>query len=320
MNGPLWILVIVGVLVLLDALVHLFYALLTLERFERKPPFRPPSPPDEAIDHLPFSVLVDGFELVGGIYASKTPAPSGVVIFTPETDASFPSALCYVEALLQAGFAVVAFDFRNQGQSESDPTYRPLHWFTEHDVRDLRAVIAEVQNNPQLAGLPIGLCGVSRGANVALYVATETDAVRGVWVQGAFTTRQLAFYHGKKALRIIMGWTHRLVPDWHIRLTIRLLIRFSQKRTGSPYRHLEHVLPLQKHQKLAITCGGKDGYVPPQIVQQLAALCHKPASDVWVVENAKHNQERIVAGEEYDQKIVQFFQSCLCTAPLPAIH
>lgn len=318
MNGPLWTLVFVGVLVLLDALIHLFYALLTLERFERKPPFRPPTS-DDAIEHTPLNVSVDGFELVGGIYSPDSQAPQGIVIFVPETDASYRSALCYVEALQKAGFVVVSFDFRNQGESESDPTYRPLHWFTEHDVRDLQAVITSISDQPQLKDLRLGLCGVSRGANVALYVASQNQAIQGVWVQGAFTTKQLAFYHGKKALRIIMGWTHHLVPDWHIRITIQLLIRFSQKRTGSPYRHLEHVLPLQKHQKLAVTCGAKDGYVPPQVVQQLASLCNKPASEVWVVEGAKHNQERLVAGEEYDQRIVQFFQSCLCDSPVAAI-
>jgi hypothetical protein len=37
----------------------------------------------------------------------------------------------YAPALLEAGFAVFSFDFRNQGSSDSLPGYHAKHWLSE---------------------------------------------------------------------------------------------------------------------------------------------------------------------------------------------
>jgi len=54
--------------------------------------------------------------------------------------------------------------------------------------------------------------------------------------------------------------------------------------------------------------GGDDTYIKPEMAHSLHQRAAKSGlSELWMVDNAKHNQAMHVAGEEYHRKLVEFF-------------
>ena len=122
MGWQVIIYVILGLLAF-DFLVHLFFAIIILPTFERKPPFgvEPASPhPDAQQIKFPTN---RGLTLQGSLYRHENQPSRGLIIFCPELGGSHCSVMSYCEGLWNAGFDLLAFDFRNQGQSESMPGY-----------------------------------------------------------------------------------------------------------------------------------------------------------------------------------------------------
>ena len=52
--------------------------------------------------------------------------------------------------------------------------------------------------------------------------------------------------------------------------------------------------------------GGGDTYIKPEMAEAPVRACRQP-KEFWLVENAKHNQALHVAGEEYERRVLEFF-------------
>ena len=102
-----------------DLVLRLLAARLILPVFERKPHFgTPPQGSKDQGERVTFPTT-NGLDLCGRIYRQVHTPPRGVILFCPEMEGDSTSAMFYCEGLLSAGFDVFAFDFRNQGESES---------------------------------------------------------------------------------------------------------------------------------------------------------------------------------------------------------
>jgi hypothetical protein len=65
--------------------------------------------------------------------------------------------------------------------------------------------------------------------------------------------------------------------------------------------------------------GARDTYVPCHMSQLLCQMTgHAPDTAHWNVPGAKHNQERMAAPREFDERIVQFFDRMTVPAEQPA--
>lgn len=306
---------IVGILLALavfDLLVHAVSALIALPVFERKLPFNvaPASPVANAepLD-IPTS---DGLTLRGSLHRQKDRAAEGLVIFCPELGGNHWSALTYCAGLWDAGFNILAFDFRNQGESDYMPDYDPLHWLTDFEVEDVMAVIRFAESRDDLRDLPLGIFGISRGGGAALAAAGRSPNVRCVACEGAFSTHSLFLHYTLRwASLYVPGWILRLVPVWHLRLTLVLACRLSQFRRRCRYAHLERLLPKLRHTPVLMIAGGRDTYVLPEITEELCRRIGPGCRGVWVVPRAKHNMARQVDALEYDRRLVEFFSQAV---------
>ncbi len=302
--------VIVGLLlipVLADVLIQWHAVRVVLALIENSPPFRIESlPPDP--DAEPFSTrTVDGITLRGCLYRHTEQTPRGLIVFCPEFASNHRSAMLYCSALSRAGFHVLAFDFRNHGDSDSMPGYEPLHWLTHYEVIDLNTVINHVYSQPDLTELPLGLFGISRGGGAALYVAAQRQEVLRVATEGAFGTEMLMMAHARHFVPIAAPPAlARLFPDWHIRITITLARWISQRRRHCRYAMLERILPQLKEKPALVIAGMRDTYVLPAVAHEIARLIDQPDA-VWTVAKAKHNLARSVKPDEYDRRLVEFF-------------
>jgi fermentation-respiration switch protein FrsA (DUF1100 family) len=56
--------------------------------------------------------------------------------------------------------------------------------------------------------------------------------------------------------------------------------------------------------------GGADTYIKPDMARRLFDRARRP-KELWLVENAKHNQSFHIAGEAYRQRVLDFFHQHL---------
>lgn len=258
----------------------------------------------------------EGRHLAASLYQPTTTA-LGLVVFCHELDGNRWTAMSYAEALVEAGFAVLSFDFHNHGDSVVDESYAPIHWVTEIEVDDLQATLRWAKSQDRLSGLKIGLFGVSRGACAALIVASIRSDIAAVVTDSAYTTRSMIWsFTGRFSRHVCPNWFFELLPDWHVWQDINAAIRSSERRSGRRYVHLEDVVG-QLESRVLLIAGSRDSYVTKLVREQLSNTL-PPASDSWLVSKARHNRARQQSPEEYDARIVQHFSTYLAGCSVAA--
>ena len=303
-----WVLVgLLAVLLLAEVLIQVRAVRVVLTLIENSPPFRIQSlPPDPDAERIEVKTS-DGLTLRGSIYRRPEHPPRGLIVFCHEFGSNHWSAMLYASALWKGGFNVLSFDFRNLGESDQQAGYVPLHWMTHYEVTDLNAVLNYVQQQPDLKELPVGLFGISRGGSSALYAASIRPEVLCVATEGAFDTQLMLQAHARRWISLIVSERLvEIVPWWHVRFTLTLARHFSQIRRGCRYAILGNVLPKLKSKSLLMIAGKRDTYVVAEVPIEICRLAGHPDA-MWVVPGAKHNLARLVAAEEYDRRLVEFF-------------
>ena len=316
-----WVFGVCAGVLIIDLLVRALAVRVILPVFERRPPFAvEPAEPDSQAALVEFPTT-QGLTLRGSLYRQAHRPARGIVIFCPEMAGTCWSAPSYCRGLVEAGFDVLAFDFRNQGQSDSLPGYEPLHWVTEHEVADVLAAIACVRSREDLARLPLGAFGVSRGGGAALAAAARSNEVEAVVCEGAFTTDSLTMlYTYRWAELYVPDWLMRLIPRWHLAGTLALARRVSQRRRRCTYTVLERELPRLKSKPVLFIAGERDAYVPPAVAEAMCGYIGGERQSVWLVPEAGHNLARDVDPETYDRRLAAFFNEFLrAAAPEPAV-
>lgn len=297
--------VLLGV-VLFEIAFHLFFGHKALAYFEDCPPFQVPqksADPDAKLVEFPNG---SGQTLRGALLTAGDQPTRGLLIFCPEMKANFWSAQAYIPAARLAGFDVLTFDFRNQGESDSEPGYSPLHWLTGKEIADLQAAVEFARSRPEYRGMPIVLHGVSRGAGAALAVTALRSDIAGVLTQGAFSCWSLLDYYMRKWKRTVVPRLHYILPDWHNRITMAVTKRLSERRRGARYTNIEPLLPRLANTRLLWMAAQRDSCVPSEVADSLFARTGHPDADFWSVPKARHNGERVAQHAEFDRRLVRF--------------
>ena len=237
-------------------------------------------------------------------------AAIGLVVFCPELHGDRWTALSYCRGLLDAGFYVLAFEFRNHDEDLLQVD-TPRHWVTETEIDDIAAVLKFVETDPDLADLPLGAFGVSRGGAAAIVAACRYPQIQSVVTDGAYSTMgMLRSFISRFSRYVVPDWFFNRLPRWHVELTLRQAVRRSERRWGCRYVHLERDASTFQ-QPILLVSGGRDSYVTPEVTRYLAR-CLRAEGHVWIVARAKHNKSRDVATQEYDCRIVNHFHCTLC--------
>ncbi len=304
----IWALVgLLAGLVLAEALIQWRAVRVVLALIENSPPFRVEClPPDPSAEPLAVRTK-DGLTLRGSLYRHSDCPPRGLIVFCNEFGANHWSAMLYCSSLFDAGFNILAFDFRNQGESDKQHGYEPLHWLTHFEVNDLHAILDHVRQHEDLRELPLGLFGVSRGGTAALYVAAMRPDVRCVAAEGGFGSKLMMLAHARRWISMtVPERLADLVPWWHVHWTIILTHWVSQFRRRCRYALLERQLPKLRSKPLFLIAGERDAYVLPDVSREICRLTEHPDA-LWTVPRAKHNLGRSVNKDEYDRRLVEFF-------------
>ncbi|MFY9252864.1 MAG: acyl-CoA thioester hydrolase/BAAT C-terminal domain-containing protein [Fuerstiella sp.] len=268
---------------------------------------------------LQLSIPFDGSNNLKASLHSPSGNPIGLIIFCPELRADHWSAEHYCSGLVEAGFAVLSFEFRDIHANHLQ-TDTPRHWVTESEIADIEAVLKFVKQAPNLNHLPLGIFGVSRGGAAALVAACRFPQITSAVTDGAYSTMgMLKSFISRYSRYIVPDWFFSKLPAWHVEFTLRQAVRLSERKNGCRYVHLEREAANIRHPVLLIS-GNRDSYVTPVVTQHIAN-CLQATDCVWLVEKARHNKSREVASTAYDLKLITHFHKTLCpTAELGSLE
>jgi len=292
-----------------DVFIHIFSVFIIIPIFERRPPFGVrPAAPDPNAEEIEFHTR-NGLTLRGSLYKPAEGTPKGLVIFCPEFGGSHWSAKWYCASLIENNFAVLSFDFRNQGASDHQPGYKVSHWLSQYEVEDAKAAIEYSLSRPDLCDLKKGMFGVSRGGGAALTASAQSKAISCVATEGAFTTDSLMLYFTVRwATLYVPFWLMAILPDAHLAFTLSIVRRISQMRHGCKYVVMERVLSKLKDRPILMMSGMKDSYVKKHIAEHIIKKAGgQEHHQIWRIKKAKHNLGRETNAEVYDEHVLDFF-------------
>jgi fermentation-respiration switch protein FrsA (DUF1100 family) len=298
-------------LVFLHIYIRVRYLRFLIRIFQEKPLFViPRGQPLAEAEEVCFPTS-DGLTL-SGCYLRAVPPRRGVILFGLEFGSTRWACCSYVEHLVEKGFDVFAFESRNQGNSDAMPGYEPLQWVTTYEVRDTEAALAYLKSRPDADPRGIGFFGISKGGSAGLIVAAQEPYIRCCVTDGIFATYTTLVPYMKQWFRIYNSHyaIQGLIPLWFYGLIGLAGIWRTARERRCRFPHLERYLPYLAPRPLLMIHGLADTYIKPEMTTRLFAFAREP-KELWMVENAKHNQALQVAGEEYRQRVLRFFETHL---------
>jgi pimeloyl-ACP methyl ester carboxylesterase len=308
-------------LVLLAAILFTLYILcnysgIVTRIFEEKPLFIiPKGEPIAGAEDVRFRTR-DGLTLAGSYLKTPLSKRRGVVLFGPEFGSNRWSCHAYCGYLLEYGFDVFTFEFRNHGESEIEKTYEPLQWVTDRELTDIQAAIEHLKKRPDADSHGIGFLGVSRGGGAGLLAAAEDPWIRCVVTDGAFASVTTVVPYMKKWVAIYIDGLklQHWLPRFFFWVIAVIMLRRIGRRRGCHYPSLERAIARIAPRPLFVIHGEKDTYIKPDIARKLFDFAREPKA-FWLVPSAKHNQALHVAAEDYQRRVLEFFVEHLATEP-----
>jgi len=201
----------------------------------------------------------------------------------------------YAAMLVRHGYGVLALDLRGHG--DSGGTTNRLGW---QGTRDVGAAVEYLQTRDEVR--TIGGLGFSLGGEVLLGAASDYPALRAIVADGA-TRRSLQELRALKSERAL-----------YRNFTARVMFATVQILTGDdPPKPLLDSMVEAKSTAFLLIAGGSQGQevafneLFAQMVGERAAL--------WVAPGAPHTGAFSRYPDEYEQRVIAFFDSALLADP-----
>lgn len=250
----------------------------------------------------------NGLMLRGFIATPEHCDPHSLILFCHPFKSTGKIALFQCQGLLDAGFAIFSFDFRNHGESDTDSGYHSIHWLSNHEINDVKAAIQFIEEQPELNQLPLGLLGMSRGAGAALAVAAQSPKIQFVACEGAFLNEELFLDHAIRwGARFLPRLFIQLVPTREVIRAFRIMIWYSQRRQGCRYVNLKSYLSPLKDRNLLFLVGENDQSVIPRMTELIIQKIRHSKTKVCLLPKSIHNAGRYTQQEQYDAVAIDFF-------------
>lgn len=200
-------------------------------------------------------------------------------------------ALSLAAQMVEIGFDVLMFDFRNAGLSEGKVTT-----VGDKEQDDLVAAIDFVASH--YPRQQVILHGFSMGAATSLMVAAKDIRVKAVIADSPFFS--LSHYLREH----LPTWTG--LPafpfNWLIMTLFPFILRADMKQV-QPCQAVMRISP----RPLLLIHGTGDDVIPHEHSLQLYALADQANTDLWLVKEAAHVRSYPSHPEEYVRRVRQFF-------------
>lgn len=258
----------------------------------------PSVPGDQGLAYEAISLRTeDGLDLSGWWIPAEV--TRGTVIFLHGYGASKTQALGVASFLHDAGYSVLAFDFRAHGESEGDHTTIGID-----EARDVRAA-AMYTIAREGADLPIALLGWSMGAAAALNAgATLPPQVRAIIVDSGFA--RLANVVSNN-LAVFTG-----LPQYPF---APLILHYASSMAGHGPGENEPARQARAlYRPLLVIQGMSDNIASPDDDGRALAASAGSFASLWLVPNVGHVEARRVEPLAYEDHVIAFLAMHLSDA------
>jgi pimeloyl-ACP methyl ester carboxylesterase len=243
---------------------------------------------DSRAERVSISVGEDD-HLDGWLLPGRRPA---LVILLHGYGRDHTSMWCYGHFLHDAGYTVLATDFRSSRMRDRKPT--TLGFWEQNDAR---AILAWVARQPGLREDRIGVMGESLGGSVALTIAPSHPEVRALVVDSPFATGHRAlsdggerFFHvAREPFAAVARWT-MLAFTHHDPYALNC-IAACESLTTRPVFFIHSL---------------RDDRLSPDQSRDLWRATGSNAV-LWVVPVAGHTQAWVRYRSEYERRVLAFF-------------
>ena len=229
----------------------------------------------------------DGLRLQGWYVPAKNGA--AVIAFPGRSGSQ-----AHARMLARHGYGVLLFDRRGEGQSEGDSNL--LGWGAD---KDILAAIQFLKTRPEVERGKIGGIGLSVGGELMLQAAAETDELAAIVSEGAGTrqlSEQLEEFHGLERVLNAPGFLF---------MTAGTAI-FS---STAPPPNLTDVAPKIK-QPLFVIWAPNGGNIE-HMSKEYYKLANSSSKQIWAMPTAKHVGGIRDQPQEYERRVVSFFDDNL---------
>jgi dienelactone hydrolase len=197
--------------------------------------------------------------------------------------------------LARHGYGVLLFDRRGEGVSEGDPNI--LGWQGE---RDIRAAVAYLQSRPDVDPERIGAIGLSVGGEMLIEAAAESGGPAAVVSEGA-GVRSL-----REALAIPETRMKIEAALFHIGLTSGTALFSSNLPPESLEGLSARIAPTPVFFIYAVPGQGGEA----ELTETFYEAAREP-KEIWLVPGAEHTGGIEAQPEEYERRVVGFFDDTL---------
>lgn len=204
-------------------------------------------------------------------------------------------ALPVAKALHDAGFAVLMFDFRDEGDSPGSEVS-----VGEYEVRDLLGAIdyAHAQGYTE-----VGVIGYSMGAATALEATALDPRVDATIADSPFANLQTYLQQNMGTWTKLPAFPFDAEIFWEAQHIFHL-----DAAAVDPLKDLASAKP----RPILLIAGEADTTIPMQNSEELyAELKHNPDDSLWIVPKAVHVGAYDVEPSPYLHRVVQFFSTYL---------
>jgi pimeloyl-ACP methyl ester carboxylesterase len=221
----------------------------------------------------------------------RPPENGAAIILLHGAGSSRQSVLPYAAMLARHGYGVLAVDLRGHGAS-GGKTNR-LGW---QGNRDVGAALAFLQSRSEVRS--IGGLGISMGGEALLGAASEYPAIHAIAADGATrrSTAELLALPSERPL--VRSFTARLMYA-----AVQLL-----SRQTPPRPLLDSMYASRPTRFLLIAAGGNE---LETAYNRLFAVVLGGRADLWVAPSVEHTGAFARYPQEYEQRLIQFFDAAL---------
>ncbi|MFE1627620.1 alpha/beta hydrolase [Brevibacillus reuszeri] len=203
-------------------------------------------------------------------------------------------ALSLAARLLEAGFDVLMFDFRNAGESSDSLTTIGLR--EQQDLLGAIDYAASVHPEKRL-----GVVGFSMGAATALLVGGVDSRIQAIVADSPFYSLQEYLEEN------LPQWTGlpRFPFNWFI-------LTFSPLLLGANPRHVKPYQAVKEAEKpILFIHGTNDLTIPTANSERLHTLAQDEDSALWLVPDAGHVRSYALVPEEYAERVISFLEKAM---------
>lgn len=206
--------------------------------------------------------------------------------------------------LYESGFTVLLFDFRHNGESEGD--FVSFGYYEKQDVlaaiNKLRDIDIKRHSNERDQIKKIGLLGSSNGgATAVLFAADHPGEIQAMVVDSSFKSLDSA---------VAQSFTHFVgLPAFPF---APITVWITELKTGISRKD---IIPEQSVKEINdtpifIIHGLLDTTISKADSESIYSNANDP-KQLWLVPGADHGETFQIAGDEYSQRVIKFFEESL---------